>query len=260
MAFFVVDCCVRQFSRLFFPNGCCADYLLILLYMIGFYVFMKRKQYNVQHGERNAQPEQCPGCVFRRGNQKDRDKKHDAEKKGAFKSYFDPFAAHQHAFMPPMNLFHVFTFSFKRQNSVDISVQVHVYIVSMPDDIVFMYFYLGVVVMPKLTFIPVNRSVQVRIGETILRAASRARVAISQRCGGKGACMMCKVQVAEGSKVSSPKELERRMIGAQNLARGIRLACQTRVQGETRVHLPESRLAAVVRAQLEKQRQELDEE
>lgn len=113
--------------------------------------------------------------------------------------------------------------------------------------------------MPKITFTPAMRYVEARVGETILRAAARARVAISQRCGGKGACTMCKVKVEPDSLVSPAQEREKRMIGEDNLACGMRLACQTKVQGETRVQLKEDRLAAVVRAQLEKQRQEREE-
>jgi ferredoxin len=113
--------------------------------------------------------------------------------------------------------------------------------------------------MPKVTFTPGGRKIEVRAGETILHAASRARVVISQRCGGKGACTMCKVQVTSDSVVSPPKDIEKRMIGEENLASGFRLACQVRIQGETQVKLPESRLQAAVRAQLEKQRQEREE-
>jgi 2Fe-2S ferredoxin len=117
----------------------------------------------------------------------------------------------------------------------------------------------GDVTMVKITFAPANRHIQVRVGETILRAASRARIAISQRCGGKGACTMCKVRVTPGSFVSPPQEKEKRMIGEEHLACGMRLACQARVQGEAQVELAESRLASVVRTQLEKQRQERGE-
>jgi 2Fe-2S ferredoxin len=117
----------------------------------------------------------------------------------------------------------------------------------------------GVVMMPKITFTPAMRHVEVRTGETILRAAAKARIVISQRCGGKGACTMCKVKVEPGSLVSPAQEKEKRMIGEVDLVCGMRLACQTKVQGKTQVQLQENRLAAVVRAQLEKQRQEREE-
>jgi ferredoxin, 2Fe-2S len=110
--------------------------------------------------------------------------------------------------------------------------------------------------MPKITFNPGNKKVEVRQGETILRAASRARIFIPQRCGGKGSCTMCKIHVKADSQVSSPKEVEKRMIGDLNLTGGMRLACQARVQGEVCVELPENKLKAAVRAQLERQGQE----
>jgi ferredoxin, 2Fe-2S len=109
--------------------------------------------------------------------------------------------------------------------------------------------------MPSITFKPKNKNIQARPGESILRAASKARVVISQRCGGKGACTMCKVFVEGGSAVSPPKEAEVRMIGEENLACGMRLACQTTVTGHVNVEVPESPLKAVVRAQLLKQKQ-----
>ncbi|WCK56071.1 2Fe-2S iron-sulfur cluster-binding protein [Aneurinibacillus sp. Ricciae_BoGa-3] len=110
--------------------------------------------------------------------------------------------------------------------------------------------------MPTITFKPRNKNIQARQGETILRAASKARVVISQRCGGKGACTMCKVFVGKDSSVSPPKEAEVRLIGEQNLACGMRLACQTMVTGHVNVEVPESPLKAVVRAQLLKQMQQ----
>ncbi|BAU28906.1 2Fe-2S ferredoxin [Aneurinibacillus soli] len=109
--------------------------------------------------------------------------------------------------------------------------------------------------MAKVTFVPSGRSVEARQGETILRAASRARVPITQRCGGNGSCTMCKVRIDGDSKVSPPCEIEKRWISSAELARGVRLACQTKIQGTTRVSLPQSKLAAVVQAQLAEQRE-----
>lgn len=109
--------------------------------------------------------------------------------------------------------------------------------------------------MAKITFVPSNRSVEVRPGETVLRAASRARVAITQRCRGNGSCTMCKVRVDKESIVSPPCEAEKRLISETELAQGVRLACQTKIQGSTRVSLPQSKLAAVVQAQLAEQQE-----
>lgn len=110
--------------------------------------------------------------------------------------------------------------------------------------------------MPKVTFNPRDKKVDVRQGETILRAASRGRVVISQRCGGKGQCTMCKVFVTDASCVSAPQEVEKRLISEEHLSCGMRLACQTMIQGNVSVEIPESPLKAIVRAQLLKKKQE----
>ncbi|WP_425387756.1 2Fe-2S iron-sulfur cluster-binding protein [Aneurinibacillus terranovensis] len=88
-----------------------------------------------------------------------------------------------------------------------------------------------------------------------MRAASKGRVVVSQRCGGNGSCTMCKVFISPDSCVSQPKEVERRMLGDDNLASGMRLACQTLVQGTVKVEVPESPLKAYIRAQLRSQKQ-----
>lgn len=49
--------------------------------------------------------------------------------------------------------------------------------------------------MPKVTFLAKNKKIEARQGETILQAAAKARVFISQRCGGKASCAMCKVVI-----------------------------------------------------------------
>lgn len=52
-------------------------------------------------------------------------------------------------------------------------------------------------------------------------------------CGGHGKCGKCKV-VARGS-LSAPSESEMRLLSADELARGLRLACSTRVLGECEI-------------------------
>jgi 2Fe-2S ferredoxin len=106
--------------------------------------------------------------------------------------------------------------------------------------------------LPEVHFYPDQRKIQVRPGTTILDASTKARVLIRTRCGGKAACLMCKVIVEDQSGLSPMKRNEELKLGGLS-ERGYRLACQACVIGETRVSVPEDPLKAAVRAQLAKQ-------
>ncbi|GAB6990319.1 2Fe-2S iron-sulfur cluster-binding protein [Paenibacillus pini] len=103
-----------------------------------------------------------------------------------------------------------------------------------------------------IEFRPSGKKVKVRAGLPVLDAARRAGVPIPTRCGGKMGCLMCKVEAQgeDGKKLSAPKEAELRKLGS--LAnQGIRLACQAKVEGSVTVTVPEDRLKAAIRKQLE---------
>ncbi|MFD3258839.1 2Fe-2S iron-sulfur cluster-binding protein [Paenibacillus lentus] len=109
----------------------------------------------------------------------------------------------------------------------------------------------------KVRFMPQDKSVKVRPGTTVLRAARNARVHIATRCGGNAGCLMCKVEVeAEHSQaLSSPTSAEQRKLGPL-LEQGIRLACQAKICGSAEVRLPEDPLKAAIRRQLERQQED----
>ncbi|AIQ48186.1 ferredoxin [Paenibacillus sp. FSL R7-0273] len=103
-----------------------------------------------------------------------------------------------------------------------------------------------------VTFQPGGRQAAVKQGTTILEAARKAGVVLPTRCGGKAACMMCKVTVGaeEAGAVRPPEDIERRKLGSL-LEQGIRLACQTAVWADLSVTVPEDPLKAAVRRRLE---------
>jgi 2Fe-2S ferredoxin len=105
--------------------------------------------------------------------------------------------------------------------------------------------------MPKVTFVDQQREVSVPPGKTLLEASMRARVPLSSRCGGNGQCLTCKVIVADQNGLTPLADKEVRMLGDSLIDQGYRLACQCRVQGDTKVKLPESPLKAAIRAQLQ---------
>jgi len=111
----------------------------------------------------------------------------------------------------------------------------------------------------EVTFLPSGRRARVRRGTTVLDASRRAGLSVATRCGGKAACLMCKVRDASGSQagLSPVADNERYKLGGLH-EQGFRLACQAKVTGDAAVELPEDPLRAAVRKQLERQREEED--
>lgn len=90
-----------------------------------------------------------------------------------------------------------------------------------------------------VTIMPDHHVIEVEQGTSLLKAASKAGIYIKSSCGGEGTCGACKVTVLAGQV---------HILGTGNLkpeqiAQGVRLACQTCVQEDVTVEIPpESRL------------------
>jgi uncharacterized 2Fe-2S/4Fe-4S cluster protein (DUF4445 family) len=97
-----------------------------------------------------------------------------------------------------------------------------------------------------------GRVVRVSPGSSILDGLRIADTVVSSICGGIGVCCDCKVVVLKGS-VSEPTDAEESGLEDESLANGVRLACQTRLLGDTVVSIPEESLPAEQRIQLEGQ-------
>ncbi len=89
-----------------------------------------------------------------------------------------------------------------------------------------------------VTFEPAGRREEAGHDEDLMTIAWRAGVEIESSCGGKGSCGKCRVRVQSGP-VTPPTQTELRLLSAESLAAGLRLACQTRLLGDARVHVPE---------------------
>lgn len=110
--------------------------------------------------------------------------------------------------------------------------------------------------MGKLTFLPSGKSVKTRPGTTIVAAARNARVIIPQRCGGHASCQMCKIRVENG-EVSPPSVLELRKMSEADLAKGLRLGCQTKTtESDCTISIPEQKLKSIVSAALKRQQED----
>jgi len=87
----------------------------------------------------------------------------------------------------------------------------------------------------RVTFEPSAVAVTVPRGTPLLEAVRRAGLSIEALCGGEGTCGRCRVRILEGA--AEPTPACRRLLPAEDLARGVRLACQVRVTGDLRVAL-----------------------
>ena len=103
----------------------------------------------------------------------------------------------------------------------------------------------------EVDFQPVGRRVLVEPGSTILQAAQKAGVGLSAVCGGGGNCGTCVVRMDGAAPISPINMLEESELSELELAAGLRLACQARLLGDTRVDIPPESLTAVQRTQVE---------
>jgi uncharacterized 2Fe-2S/4Fe-4S cluster protein (DUF4445 family) len=100
----------------------------------------------------------------------------------------------------------------------------------------------------RIDFEPVGKRVEVPAGTTLMTAARLAGIAIASVCGGHGHCGQCRLTVQEG-RVGDPAQAECGFLAAAELAAGHRLACQTHVAGDVRVHVPRASLVTSQRLQ-----------
>ncbi len=92
----------------------------------------------------------------------------------------------------------------------------------------------------RVSFVlPGGRVLEARsgLGITILEAARACGLEIQATCAGRGRCGHCRVQV-EGP-LGPPSPVEKRVLTPGDRARGVRLACQARIEGDLKVILPE---------------------
>ncbi|MBL0712984.1 MAG: DUF4445 domain-containing protein [Desulfosarcina sp.] len=88
--------------------------------------------------------------------------------------------------------------------------------------------------MPKVTFLPHEKSIEVAPGGSLIRAAMEAGVHINASCGGDGVCAKCRILVEEGQVQGGLSE----RISADDQAQGYRLACQSTVVEDVVVRIP----------------------
>lgn len=105
-----------------------------------------------------------------------------------------------------------------------------------------------------IRFEPHGQSVEVKAGTTFLAAALMAKIPVQHKCGGKGTCGTCKVQIQSESPLPTPGHREKMKFSNHMLKEGHRLSCQCKVTGHAKVIITEDPLKRVVRLQLEAMR------
>lgn len=73
-------------------------------------------------------------------------------------------------------------------------------------------------------------------GTTLLEAALKAELPIAHACGGNGRCSTCRVLVTEGLDHLAPRNAqEQRVADLRKFTPQVRLACQTRLEGDVKL-------------------------
>ena len=86
----------------------------------------------------------------------------------------------------------------------------------------------------KVRFLPHDRTIEVPVGESLIRAAMAAGVHVNASCGGEGVCGKCRVMVEEGEVQGGTSA---RLTNA-DFEKGYRLACVSELISDVTVRIP----------------------
>lgn len=90
--------------------------------------------------------------------------------------------------------------------------------------------------MPMIKFIKNKPAFEVPEGADLMAALTEKGLPVASSCGGDGVCCKCVLKIIEGEhNLSSPNETELFLREQFNLAKNIRVSCQTKVLGDVTV-------------------------
>ena len=93
--------------------------------------------------------------------------------------------------------------------------------------------------MPKITFLPLNRAIEVEPGTTILIGATRHGIAITHDCT-EGICGTDIARILDGAEnLSAKTEAEDITLETMDAGPGDRLCCMAKVMGDVTIEIPE---------------------
>jgi 2Fe-2S ferredoxin len=99
--------------------------------------------------------------------------------------------------------------------------------------------------VPRVTFQPAGRAVEVPPGTLVIDAAEAAGVSLPANCGGVCACTTCHVWIEAGADTLSPMgdREDDKLQEAMDVRASSRLGCQARVgAGDVVVRIPGNRV------------------
>ena len=101
--------------------------------------------------------------------------------------------------------------------------------------------------MPKIIFLPFEKTVQTDGSKTILQLAQDAHIPLQSTCGGKKKCGKCRVTIKKtDGPLSPPSDRENAVLGGK-MEEGYRLACEIQLLHNAVVSIPaESRITDLV--------------
>lgn len=90
--------------------------------------------------------------------------------------------------------------------------------------------------MPTIQYLPDDKEIENKDGETILQAAVRSGISLTHICGGNGRCSTCRVIIVEGRENCAARNSKELAIAKLlQFDPTIRLACQTMITGSVTV-------------------------
>jgi 2Fe-2S ferredoxin len=91
--------------------------------------------------------------------------------------------------------------------------------------------------VPRVSFQPSGRTVEVPAGSTLLDAAVSAGLPIARACGADGLCGRCGLRILAGAEtgIGVESDLEAAARRRNRLDPTLRLACRARVHGDVEV-------------------------
>jgi ferredoxin len=97
--------------------------------------------------------------------------------------------------------------------------------------------------VPRVTFLPLEQTIDCADGESIFDAARRQGILIPTACAGKATCGLCRVKIVSGAEFLPPiNRDEQKHLGNTYFITKLRLSCQCKVSGgDVTVLIPDAK-------------------
>ncbi len=90
--------------------------------------------------------------------------------------------------------------------------------------------------MPKVTFLPSGKSIEVDAGTSLFNAALEAGLPVASSCDQEFVCGRCNMQVVKSPENLSPQSnVERRLLKKEKNPETDRISCQAKILGDCAV-------------------------